>query len=98
MTVFAPDVLRDRYLYNYNRTYPVWALASLLLPGLLGFAIGGSLAAAFSGFVFGGTGAGIHRQSGRLVRRVHQSHDRFEAVRHGRQQRQQLAGRHLYLR
>jgi stearoyl-CoA desaturase (Delta-9 desaturase) len=54
VTVFAPDVLRDRYLYTYNRTYPVWALVSLLLPGLLGFAIGGSLAAAFSGFVFGG--------------------------------------------
>ena len=53
-TVFARDVLRDRQLYNYNRTYPVWALASLLLPAVLGFAIGGTLAAAFSGFIFGG--------------------------------------------
>jgi stearoyl-CoA desaturase (delta-9 desaturase) len=53
-TVFAPDVIRDRRLYYYNRTYPVWALASLLLPALLGFAIGDSLAAAFSGFIFGG--------------------------------------------
>ena len=53
-SVFAPDVLRDRRLYSYNRTYPVWALISLLLPALLGFAIGGSLAAAFSGFIFGG--------------------------------------------
>ena len=53
-TVFAPDVLRDRRLYSYNRTYPAWALLSLLLPAGLGFAIGGSLAAAFSGFIFGG--------------------------------------------
>jgi stearoyl-CoA desaturase (Delta-9 desaturase) len=52
--VFAPDVMRDRRLYYYNRTYPVWALASLLLPALLGFAIGGGLGAAFSGFIFGG--------------------------------------------
>jgi stearoyl-CoA desaturase (delta-9 desaturase) len=53
-TVFAPDVIRDRRLYYYNRTYPIWALGSLLLPALLGFAIGGSPAAAFSGFIFGG--------------------------------------------
>jgi stearoyl-CoA desaturase (Delta-9 desaturase) len=52
--VFAPDVLRDRRLYTYSRTYPVWALVSLLLPAVLGFAIGGTLAAAFSGFIFGG--------------------------------------------
>ncbi len=31
-TVFAPDVVRDRRLYYYNRTYPIWALASLLFP------------------------------------------------------------------
>src|SRR5246127_1928443 len=54
VTVFAPDVVRDRRLYYYNRTYPIWALASLLLPVLLGFAIGGTAAAAFSGFIFGG--------------------------------------------
>src|SRR5829696_5127175 len=54
VTVFAPDVVRDRRLYYFNRTYPVWALASLLLPALLGFAIGGTLAAGFSGFIFGG--------------------------------------------
>ena len=36
VSVFAPDVLRDRHLYNYSRTYPIWALASLLLPAVLG--------------------------------------------------------------
>jgi stearoyl-CoA desaturase (delta-9 desaturase) len=54
VNVFAPDVLRDRHLYNYSRTYPVWALVSLFLPTFLGFAIGGTFADAFSGFVFGG--------------------------------------------
>ena len=53
-TVFAPDVLRNRRLYYYNRTYPAWALASLLMPAVIGFAVGGTVAAAFSGFIFGG--------------------------------------------
>ncbi len=54
VNVFAPDVLRDRYLYNYSRTYPIWAGVSLLLPAVLGFAIGGAPADAFSGLIFGG--------------------------------------------
>ncbi|WP_102144498.1 acyl-CoA desaturase [Mycobacterium hubeiense] len=54
VNVFAPDVLRDRHLYTYNRTYPIWALLSLLLPAVLGLAIGGTAQAAFSGFIFGG--------------------------------------------
>src|ERR1700756_1027488 len=54
VTVFAPDVVRDRRLYFYNRTYPIWALMSLLLPAVLGFVIAGTAAAAFSGFIFGG--------------------------------------------
>lgn len=52
--VFAPDVLRDRRLYFYHRTYPIWASASLLVPAILGFLIGGTLAATLSAFVFGG--------------------------------------------
>jgi stearoyl-CoA desaturase (delta-9 desaturase) len=54
VNVFAPDVLRDRHLFNYSRTYPIWALLSLALPGVLGFAIGGTVASGLSGFVFGG--------------------------------------------
>ena len=38
----------------YSRTYFVWALIGLLIPALVGFAIGGTLAGALSGFVFGG--------------------------------------------
>ena len=56
-TVFAPDVLRDRRLYSYNRTYPVWGLIGLLIPAAIGWAASsGSIAAAFSGFIFGGLG------------------------------------------
>lgn len=54
VNVFAPDVLKDRRLYSYSRTYPIWALLSLLLPAVIGLAVGGSVAAALSGFVFGG--------------------------------------------
>ena len=52
--VFAPDILRDRNLYNYSRMYPIWALASLMLPAVLGFTIAGRLSDAFSGYIFGG--------------------------------------------
>ena len=56
-TVFAPDVLRDRRLYSYNRSYPVWGLIGLLIPAAIGWAASsGSIAAAFSGFIFGGLG------------------------------------------
>jgi stearoyl-CoA desaturase (delta-9 desaturase) len=51
---FARDVLRDRRLMYYSRTYFVWALIGLLIPALVGFAIGGTLADALSGFMFGG--------------------------------------------
>lgn len=52
--VFAPDVLRDRRLYSYNRSYPIWGLIGLLAPAAIGEMVGGSFAAAFSGFIFGG--------------------------------------------
>ena len=98
VSVFAPDVLRDRHLYNYSRTYPIWALASLLLPGVLGFAIGGTMACCIVGFGIRRTGAGVRRQSSSVVRWVHQPHGRIAAVRHPRQQRQQLAGGVLHFR
>ena len=81
VTVFAPDVLRDRRLYYYNRTYPVWALASLLLPAASRLRDRRHPRGGVLGLHLRRTGAGIHRQSGGLVRRVHQSHGRFAAVR-----------------
>ncbi|WP_167464667.1 acyl-CoA desaturase [Nocardia brasiliensis] len=52
--VFAPDILRDRVLFNYSRTYPLWAMSSLALPALIGYLVGGSAGSAWSGFIFGG--------------------------------------------
>jgi stearoyl-CoA desaturase (Delta-9 desaturase) len=52
--VFAPDVLRDRRLYNYNQAYPIYGLSGLLVPAAIGWAVGGTAAAALSGFIFGG--------------------------------------------
>ena len=51
---FARHVLRDRRLMYYSRTYFAWALIGLLVPAVIGLAIGGTLADAFSGFIFGG--------------------------------------------
>jgi stearoyl-CoA desaturase (delta-9 desaturase) len=53
-TVFGPDVLRDRRLMYYHRTYPIWVVSGLLLPAAVGFAVGQTAAAALGGLVFGG--------------------------------------------
>lgn len=53
-SVFAPDIVRDRRLFYYHRTYPVWVLTGLALPAVAGFAVGHTPAAAFTGFIFGG--------------------------------------------
>ena len=81
VTVFAPDVVRDRRLYFYNRTYPVWALASLLLPALSGVRDRRHGRSGVLGFHLRWAGAGVRRQPGGLVRGVRQPHDRFAAVR-----------------
>lgn len=53
-TVFAPDVLRDRRLMWFHRTYPIWVLAGLALPAAVGFAVGHTAMSAFTALVFGG--------------------------------------------
>ncbi|HEY9389880.1 MAG TPA: acyl-CoA desaturase [Mycobacteriales bacterium] len=53
-TVFAPDVLRDRRLMWYHRTYPAWVIAGLVLPAAIGFAVGHTAMSAFTALVFGG--------------------------------------------
>ncbi|MEV8477202.1 acyl-CoA desaturase [Streptomyces sp. NPDC051173] len=53
-TVFAPDVLRDRRLMWYHRTYPTWVLAGVLLPAVAGLAVERTPIAAVTGLVFGG--------------------------------------------
>lgn len=53
-SVFAPDVLRDRRLYFFHRTYPLWVALGLVAPALVGFAVDGTAEAALTGLVFGG--------------------------------------------
>ena len=80
VNVFAPDVLRDRHLFNYSRTYPIWALLSLALPGLLGLAIGGTVASGVVWLRLRRPGPGFRRQPGGVVCRVDQSHVRFASL------------------
>jgi stearoyl-CoA desaturase (delta-9 desaturase) len=50
---FAPDLLRDRVVLWLDRLYPLWMLASLALPALLGGLADGA-AGAWSGLLWGG--------------------------------------------
>lgn len=51
---WAPDVLRNRRMFFYHRTYHWWVLAGLALPAGIGFAVHGTATAALTGFLFGG--------------------------------------------
>ncbi|RLU87636.1 fatty acid desaturase [Streptomyces griseocarneus] len=53
-TIFAPDVLRDRRLMWYHRTYPTWVMIGVLLPAVAGFAVEQTPMSALTGLVFGG--------------------------------------------
>jgi len=53
-TVFAPEVLRDRRLMYYHRTYPLWVVLGLVIPAAVGYAVGHTAMAALSGLVVGG--------------------------------------------
>jgi stearoyl-CoA desaturase (delta-9 desaturase) len=52
--VWAPDVLRDRRLFFYHRTYQLWMIVGLLIPTLLGGLIQMSWTGALTGFVYAG--------------------------------------------
>jgi stearoyl-CoA desaturase (delta-9 desaturase) len=52
---YAPDLVEDPKMRWINRRFPLLALASLLVPFLLGFALsGGSLLAGLAGLLWGG--------------------------------------------
>jgi len=51
---FAPDILRNRRLYFYQRTYPLWAALGLAVPALAGYLVDHTALAALGGLVFGG--------------------------------------------
>jgi stearoyl-CoA desaturase (delta-9 desaturase) len=51
---YAPDLLRDPVISFVDRTFVLWAVGGLVLPFVLGFAIGGSLAAGLTALLWGG--------------------------------------------
>jgi stearoyl-CoA desaturase (delta-9 desaturase) len=51
---YAPDLLRDPVIRFVDRTFVLWAVGGLVLPFVLGFAIGGSLAAGLTALLWGG--------------------------------------------
>jgi stearoyl-CoA desaturase (delta-9 desaturase) len=53
-SVFGPDVLRDRRLMWYQRTYPIWVLVGLLLPAAVALAVRQTAQAALGALVYGG--------------------------------------------
>jgi stearoyl-CoA desaturase (delta-9 desaturase) len=51
---FAPDLLKDRAIRTVDRLFPVWALLSIFLPGVIGFALTGTFYGAATAFLWGG--------------------------------------------
>lgn len=51
---WAPDMLADRDMRLVSRLFPALCVVSLALPALLGWAVTGTFAGAFGGFVWGG--------------------------------------------
>jgi stearoyl-CoA desaturase (delta-9 desaturase) len=51
---WAPDVLRDRRLFFFHRTYQLWMVSGLVLPAIVDFAIQQRPMALLTGLVFGG--------------------------------------------
>ncbi len=51
---YARDIVEDPALRQVHRLFPVWALLSVFLPGLLGGLIGGDLKSAATGLLWGG--------------------------------------------
>ena len=51
---YAPDLLADPLIRWIDRTFVLWVAVGLLVPGILGYLIGGSLATAATGMLWGG--------------------------------------------
>ena len=51
---YAPDLLPDPVIRFVDRTFVLWALGGLVLPFVLGLAIGGTLAAGLTALLWGG--------------------------------------------
>ena len=53
-TRYAPDLIADPIVNFISRTFPVWVLAGLAVPFILGWMIGGTVAAGLTGLLWGG--------------------------------------------
>jgi len=51
---FAKDILRDRSLFYFHQTYPLWAILGLVIPAAIAGLITQSWLGVWSGFIFGG--------------------------------------------
>jgi stearoyl-CoA desaturase (delta-9 desaturase) len=51
---YAPDLMKDPVVAYVDRTFLLWVFIGLLLPFLLGWAIGGTLLAGLTGLLWGG--------------------------------------------
>ena len=51
---YAPDLMNDPVVRYVDRTFLLWVFVGLLLPFLLGWAIGGTLLAGLTGLLWGG--------------------------------------------
>lgn len=51
---WIPDLLADRDLVLLDRLFPLWCLASLALPAVVGLAVTGKATGALEGFLWGG--------------------------------------------
>jgi stearoyl-CoA desaturase (delta-9 desaturase) len=51
---YAPDLIADPVVSYVNRTFVMWVALGLVVPFLLGWAIGGSLALGLTGLLWGG--------------------------------------------
>jgi stearoyl-CoA desaturase (Delta-9 desaturase) len=51
---YAPDLVKDPVIRFIDRTFAFWVAAGLLLPFLLGLAIGGTVTTALTGMLWGG--------------------------------------------
>jgi stearoyl-CoA desaturase (delta-9 desaturase) len=54
VTLFARDLVRDPRIARIDRLYPHWVLLGLLVPTLIGAALGGSWVGALQGLLWGG--------------------------------------------
>jgi stearoyl-CoA desaturase (delta-9 desaturase) len=51
---YAPDLLKDPVVSFVDRTFVLWAVGGLLLPFVIGFAIGGTVTAGLTALLWGG--------------------------------------------